>query len=264
MFPKAKNLRCFWNKLLMNLCICIWINGGWDSWTAISWRQHPVEWIFNYYTRLAEGSHERSLLGVLYGLVGSARNNPSFLTLTSVASTATWATGGTFGSDHVWWDFPRYEVNLVSDFFFHVSSGLRAYICIFKYIYIRIYNSISCTCVLQLATTCPYWELIQFRIYEPMSGGFHTTWPKLRSSKRKWCLLDQLRSSLPALRRLIREDHLRGYFCKRCWYCMILENDPSSKETCWFVVIPVGSIPTQHKSVYANIPVQQITHLSPA
>lgn len=139
MFPKAKNLRCFWNKLLMNLCICIWINGGWDSWTAISWRQHPVEWIFNYYTRLAEGSHERSLLGVLYGLVGSARNNPSFLTLTSVASTATWATGGTFGSDHVRWDFPRYEVNLVSDFFFHVSSGLRAYICIFKYIYIYVY-----------------------------------------------------------------------------------------------------------------------------
>ena len=97
---------------------------------------------------------------------------------------------------------------------------------------------------------------------EPMSGGFHTTWPKLRSSKWKWCLLDQLRSSLPALGRLIREDHLRGYFCLSRWYCMILANDPFAEETCWFVVIRVGSIPTQHKSFHANIPVQQYSFVT--
>ena len=47
---------------------------------------------------------------------------------------------------------------------------------------------------------------------------------------------------------------------------MILGNDPSSKETCWFVVIRVGSIPTQHKSVYAtslkNFKVQQYSFVT--
>lgn len=55
----------------MNLCICIWMNGGLDSWTATSLAlqrgQDPIKWMFHYYVRLAEGSHERIHFENLYG-----------------------------------------------------------------------------------------------------------------------------------------------------------------------------------------------------
>lgn len=140
-------------------------------------------------------------------------------------------------------------------------------IIVFKYIFIEI-NIYIFEIAYPVHAFCNSPQLVL--IGDSFNFGFwtHVRWvsyylPKLRSSKWKWCLLDQLRSSLPALGRLIREDRLRGYFCQSCWYCMILENDPSSKETCWFVVIPVGSIPTQHKSVYATSR-YNTTHLSQA
>lgn len=43
---------------------------------------------------------------------------------------------------------------------------------------------------------------------------------------------------------------------------IILANDLFCKDTSWFVVIRVGSIPTQHKSVHANIPVQQYSFVT--
>jgi len=47
------------------------MNGGLDSWTATSLAlqrgQDPVKWMFHYYVRFAEGSHERIHFENLYG-----------------------------------------------------------------------------------------------------------------------------------------------------------------------------------------------------
>ena len=127
------------------------------------------------------------------------------------------------------------EVNLVSEFGFHVQLVWRQLIYIYiytyshAYIFIPIFNVAYPVYVLcNLRLTCPYWGPIQFRIMNPCFWWFFFC---LAQTEEMMSLL-----SCWAGRQLLVPYDL-GKWCER------------AKEMCWFVVSRVGSIPTHHKSV---------------
>ena len=184
--------------------------------------------------RWAEGSHERNMFGDLYGFLSFLLEILLVSSYLDCFNCSLMGKSGPNMKPQVWscleispsMKSTLEEASLVSEF---VSMLQLVWRHTFIYIFINILNiAYPVYALCNLPQLVLLGDPFNFRIMNSCQVVFMRgpNWG-VRNGIGDVCLIS---SSLPALGRLIKEDHLRSDFCQSCWYCMILANDPCAKE----------------------------------